>query len=66
MIKGGTIDFDNGADMKDESDCNGTERTVCNFNSFMTAVDPFFGRELENISRWEWLLDVLLPCLAGL
>ena len=41
MIKGGTIDFDNGADMKDESDCSGTERTVCDFNPFMTAVDPF-------------------------
>ena len=29
MVKGGTIDFDNGADMKDDSDCIGTERTVC-------------------------------------
>ena len=41
MIKGGTIDFDNGADMKDDSDCSGTERSVCDFNPFMTAVDPF-------------------------
>ena len=29
MIKGGTIDFDNGADMNNDSDCIGTERTVC-------------------------------------
>ena len=43
MVKGGTIDFDNGANMKDDNDCNGTERTVCNLNPFMTAVDPFLS-----------------------
>ena len=42
-VKCRTIDLVNGADVNDVSDCNGTERTVCDFNPFMIAVDPFLS-----------------------
>ena len=41
-VKGGTIDLDNGTDMRDDDSCDGTERTVCDFNSsmyFIAVVD---------------------------